>query len=512
MLKKLSFMSLIIILVLFYMNGLVFAYGVNPLNLFLAGSPGDIIPFEIKLTPAGRQEIVNLNLYDAVQEISGELKFTERKDENNNAMDWINFDDSRIVIPPDREVLITGTVDIPYDASGSYTVILMVEPEKREGEIGIIMNVRYAIRLDIFVDRPGLRPRGEITEIGIKGDKDMNPLIYTKIKNISKVNLAVASEVTIRTEDRRLLDRVVLRSPATAQSGRDYLVIYRDSEVQFEGVITEPLPAGTYDLRIFLRYNNGQQLVRGKKITVTDEYFHPDRIQYVEIEPLKINENLRPGGAVAEAIQIRNRVDEELMIKIGSQEIETEYPHSIFTDFNFELRGDSEIKLVGRRETRQVLIIRAPRDIKPGGYYGKISLQVYNLEDKLLESHQIPLDVIVGELQDLSVEVKNLNVIVENENILFSITTNNTSSKHIVPEAVLNLKKGEEILRTYNLYLNEGVERILPLHSAVMFTEVSLKNINPGEYKADITVYENDNILLEKEFDVLIPDKEEEKK
>ena len=510
MFKKLLIIFIVIFSFLFFMNEFVCAYGVNPLNLTLSGEPGDIIPFEIKLTPAGRQEIVNLNLYDAVQEISGKLSFNEQNIDSNEAINWIDFDDSRLIIPPDREVLIQGTVEIPYDAAGSYTVILMVEPEDREGEVGIIMQVRYAIRLDIFVDRPGLRPRGEITEIGIKGDEDMNPIVYARIKNISNVNLAAASEVTIRTADRRLLDRVALRSPATAQSGKDYLVIYRDSEVQFEGAVSEPLPAGTYDLRIFLRYNNGRQLVRGEKLTVGDDFFHPDRIEYVEIEPLNINEKLRPGGAVAEAIQIKNRVDEELTIQIGSQEIENEYPHSIFADFNFELRGDSKMQLVGRRETRQVLVIRAPRDIEPGGYYGKIALQVYNTKNELLETHQIPLDIIIGEKHNLSVDVNNLNVIVENENILFSITTTNNGSIHLKPEAVLNLKKGEDTLRTYNLYLNEGVERILPLHSAIMFTEVNANNIEAGEYKADITVYEDDNIILEKEFDISIPAKEDE--
>ena len=213
---------------------------------------------------------------------------------------------------------------------------------------------------------------------------------------------------------------------------------------------------------------------------------------------------------MAEAIQIKNRVDEELTIQIGSQEIENEYPHSIFTDFNFELRGDSKMQLVGRRETRQVLVIRAPRDIEPGGYYGKIALQVYNTKNELLETHQIPLDIIISEKHNLSVDVNNLNVIVENENILFSITTTNNGSIHIKPEAVLNLKKGEDTLRTYNLYLNEGVERILPLHSAIMFTEVNANNIEAGEYKADITVYEDDNIILEKEFDISIPAKEDE--
>ena len=510
MFKKTTIIFLIIISFIFFVNDLGLAYGVKPLTLSLTGSPGDSIPFELKLTPAGREEIVNLNLYNAVQDIRGSLKFVEKTEENNNIFDWINFSDSRIIIPPDREVLIRGTVDIPYDAAGSYTVILMIEPEKKEGEVGVIMQVRYAVRLDIFVDRPGLRARAEVTEIGIKGDEEMNPMVYAKIKNISKLNLAAASEVTLRTKDRRLLDRVVLRSPVTAQSGRDYLVIYRDSEVKFEGKITEPLPAGNYDLRIFLRYNNGQQLVKRKEITVNNDYFHPDRIKYVEVDPLEINENLRPGGAVAEPIQIRNRVDEDLIIRIGSQEIETDYPNSIFTDFNFELRGDSKIKLVGRRETRQVLIIRAPRDIEAGGYYGKIALQVYNLEDELLETHQIPLDIIVGENQDLAVDVDNLNALVEDNKVLFSITTQNKSSIHIQPVAVLNLKKAGEVLRTYNLYLQEGVERILPLHSAIMFKEVNLENIEAGEYQADVTVYENDNILLEKGFEVVIPVKEDD--
>ena len=506
MFKKTNIIFLIIITFLFFSSTSVLAYGVNPLNISLRGVPGNKIPFEIKLTPSGREETVNLNLYNASQKIDGSLKFIERQNNNENVLNWINFEEAKLIIPPDSEVIIEGTVNIPYDAAGSYTAIMMVEPERKEGQIGIIMHVRYAVRIDIFVDKPGLRARGEITDIGLKGDQEMNPVVYAKIKNISNINLAAASEVTIRSENRRLLERVELRSPATARSGRDYLVIYRDSEVRFEGNITEPLPAGNYDLRIFLRYNNGRQIIRKKKLTIDNEYFHPERINYLEISPLNINENLRPGGAIAEGIKLRNRVDEDLIVKIASQEIESDYPMSVFSDFSFELRGEAKFKLTGRRETRQILIIRAPRDIEAGGYYGKIAVQVYNLEeDELLETHHIPLNVIVGSPQNLTVDVKNLNVIVENQKILFSITTTNKSKMHVKPTAVLNLKKGDEVLRSYSLNLTEGVNRILPLHSAVMFTEVNIENIDAGEYQAEVTIYENDNILLQKELEVLVP-------
>ncbi|MFW6025167.1 MAG: hypothetical protein ACOCRX_02385 [Candidatus Woesearchaeota archaeon] len=511
MFRKYKFLAILFILILvFLISDLSLAFGVNPLNIDIKGQPGDKVEFEIKLTPAGRQEVVNLKLHDAVQELSGALKFKESI--NDSVLNWINFDNERLIIPPDREVPIKGTVNIPYDAAGSYTVILMVEPEKKAGEVGIIMQVRYAIRIDIFVDRPGLRARGEVTEIGIKGDEDMNPVAYARIKNISDVNLSAASELTIRDENRRLLESISLKSPASGKSGRDYLVIYRDSEVQFEGKLNEPLPAGSYDLRLFLRYNNGQQLVRGEKIIVGDEYFHPERIKFIDFEPKIISENLRRGEAVAEAIAIRNKIDKDLIIQIGSKEIELEYPYSIFNDFSFELRGDSSMQLAGRREGRQVFIIKTPREIESGGYYGNIFIQVYNLENDLLESHKIPIEVIVGNIRERSIEVEKLNVLVENEKILFSITCLNKSSIHLKTDAVMSLKKDGEIVRTYNLYLHEGKEKILPLHSAVMFNEVSINNIEAGEYEAEIIVSENKDVLLEKKFDIIVPVEEEEEK
>ncbi len=495
---------------LLFVGEKAFAYGVNPLSVEVTTQPGEREDFEIKLTSTGREEIVNLLLYNPVQNIDGSLNFAEGNREKNTALEWIDFENERIVIPPEQEVKIKGTIDVPYNAGGSYTAILMVEPEKRPEEVGIIMQVRYAVRIDIFVDKPGLRPRGEITKIGITGDKEMNPRVFAKIKNLSEVNLGVASEVTIRTEDRRLLERVDLRSPATSRSGRDYLVIYRDSEVQFEGEIAEPLPAGTYDVRVFMRYNNGRQLVKSEKITIGNEYYHPDRIKYLDVEPDVISENIRVGAAVTKAIKIKNRVDDELTLKVGSSEIEEDYPYSVFSDFEFELRGKEEFNLKGRRESRQVLVTRYPRDIKPGGYYGNIVVQAYDEKGNFLETQQIPIDIIVGNPTEQKVVVENLNVNLIEDKLIFGITAENRGSYHITPEAKMRLYEGEQLLRTYNLYLQEDVERILPIHSAVMITEVEAGNIDPGEYRAEVTVEENKDILLEKEFMIKVPGQEED--
>ncbi|MFW5788177.1 MAG: hypothetical protein ACOCV3_07905, partial [Halanaerobiales bacterium] len=156
------------------------------------------------------------------------------------------------------------------------------------------------------------------------------------------------------------------------------------------------------------------------------------------------------------------------------------------------------------------LVTRSPRDIKPGGYYGNIVVQAYDEKGNFLETQQIPIDIIVGNPTEQKVVVENLNVNLIEDKLIFGITAENRGSYHITPEAKMRLYEGEQLLRTYNLYLQEDVERILPIHSAVMITEVEAGNIDPGEYRAEVTVEENKDILLEKEFMIKVPGQEED--
>ncbi len=46
----------------------------------------------------------------------------------------------------------------------------MVEPAVDETDVGITFRVRYAVRINIDVDRPGLRPRGDILNFDLKAE------------------------------------------------------------------------------------------------------------------------------------------------------------------------------------------------------------------------------------------------------------------------------------------------------------------------------------------------------
>ena len=63
---------------------------------------------------------------------------------------------------PGSEAKVSGTVRVPFSAGGSHTAVIMVEPQVPMIQSGITFRVRYAVRLNIRVDRPGLRRTAEL--------------------------------------------------------------------------------------------------------------------------------------------------------------------------------------------------------------------------------------------------------------------------------------------------------------------------------------------------------------
>ncbi len=497
--------SSVIFFLLYSLSSL--AVGVRPLVIDLNMDRGETQQFQLKLTPEDNQQTVALNLYYPRQQITGSLSYEEGNLEEHAVLDWLDLP-GQVVVPPGEETTVDMEVTTPYDASGTHTAIIMVEPVVEEAEQGITFRVRYAVRVNIHIDAPGLRRRVEVKGLELTADEEDHPLLQAHIKNTSPLSYNAAGEVTVRDESRRLIERVQIKSQHAAQGGRNKTTIYPDSEVIFEGLINEPLVQGTYDMQLFLYYADGRQIIERKTFEVGNEFIDLENLEYIEVEPELISEELRWGGAHTGPINIRNRIGDPVAIKIGAQKIEPDYSRSLLDNFKVELRGDQQFELKGRRSQRPVLIVRAPReDIDDGGYYDTLQIGVFDPEtDEHLETRDIDLSFIVGKDYEYRGKVQNITTKTIEDEVLFSAIVLNTGDVHFTPQARVYLIQDEEI--KYNIILNlaEEGDIVLPEMTGILSTYV--QDIVPGKYTADVTLRHKGEAIAEDIFELEIENAE----
>ncbi|MFW6006991.1 MAG: hypothetical protein ACOCQ5_03295 [Halanaerobiales bacterium] len=502
--KSILFMLYLILLILFY-SSVISAAGVRPLVLNFDLKPGASSEFELLLTPGSVRENIELSLYYPIQQLNGNLSYEEGDPVKHQVLNWIKLDETEVVVPAGEEKLVRGEVKVPYGASGTHTAVIMIEPVEDEDSNNknlFSFKVRYAVRININIDRPGQRVKMDLLDFDLRPDGENNPVLWTHIKNPSPLHYNASGEVTIRDENRKLIERVEISTKAAARAGRAATRIYPKSELIFEGKVQEPLFPGNYDLQLFMKYAEGRQLIERKWVTVGEEYMS-DKIRYLGIEPEIISDDIYPGAAVSEVIQCKNSSSEPIIVRLNQKEIEPEYKYSIFNTGKFQLRGEEEFTLEPRDSKRIVMIYRSPREITHGGYYGQLEMSVFDQNKKELETRTLDLEVVIGDDWEYRADILDLTSYYQDEEQLFSVSIKNLSPVHLIPRGEIKLKDSEDIIiKTIPLELQEGVRSILPDTTGYLVNNT--RNLEPGEYTAEVLVRYQNQELEKAEFPVII--------
>ena len=493
--KKNIFLTFfILILLIFFTQKSVCALGVRPLAQDLVMNPGGTQNFYLTLFPTDRQQNININLYQPKQKLDGSLSYISLEESDFGALNWVAIQ-SEAVVPPNEEVKIPVTVNAPFGTAGSYNVIAMIEEESPGDQPGVQIRFRYAVRINIDIPQPWLRERMNVLDFDLLPDDRGRAQLLAHIENPSELSYGAHAEVTVRDENRRLVERIPLRTAVGSQGTR----IYPGAEVQFKEVISAPLFPGDYDLRLFMRYADGRQIIQSKQVTLGDEFLTDEALRYLEINPERISSEIRPGGANSSMIELRNLVGEEIYFGLDTVEVFPGYERSIFSELEFDLRGSGRNMLISRGNDRLMALVRAPREGEPGGYYGSLEVEVYSSEGELLETKLIDIEAVVeGELIE-TLELRDLTALVDEEETLLSLSVRNSGNIAFAPRGTAYIYSDEgEILRTVPLRLMEDVERILPQFSGFMTGTV--ENLEPGEYTVQVRTELTGETLTEEEF------------
>ena len=243
-------------------------------------------------------------------------------------------------------------------------MLVMLEPAVEEEESGFAIIVRYAVRLTINVDRPGLRSELQVLNTELIPDEEGRPWLQVHVKNPSPFRFELQGEATIRDEARRLVERVSLRTLSAWESDHDSFAIYPETELLL-APISEPLHAGAFHIQNFISYDTTKQVVKGREVRVEEGQFAAFEGRSVSIGADKLESIVTLGAAATHVLQIDNRKSEPLQIQIAGADVETDYTHSVFEHLEVEFLGETEFSLDARRSGRGVLLVR-PRMLTPG--------------------------------------------------------------------------------------------------------------------------------------------------
>ncbi|MFP4661300.1 MAG: hypothetical protein ACLFPF_03840 [Halanaerobiales bacterium] len=467
----------------------VVAVGVSPLVLDFDLRPGDSSEFELQLRPGETRETVKFTLFHPIQKMNGDFTYIEGDPSVHPAISWVTLEKEQAVVIPGGENLLKGSVNVPYGAEGTHSVIIMVEQVDNEDGTQPLLTfkVRYAVRLNINVDTPGQRVEAELIDFGLESDENGAPILYTNFKNSSYIHYFASAEATVRDTNRHLIERVLLISEAAERAERQATRIYPGSEVKFTGDITEPLFPGTYELQLTLNYADDRKIIERRTVDIGDEFVKSENIRFLSISPDIISRELRPGAAVTQVIEVKNNSDKEVQVNLAKRDIKPEYQYSLFSTGEFQLRGENSFTLEPRSSKRIVLIYRSTRDAESAGYYGQLEMEVLAKDGEYIETNIVDLQMVIGEGHEYSTEVRELAYQGEGDDKVVSVNLKNSGSVHIIPEGEISLKNSNgEMVRNLDLQMKEGPEYILPGTTGTLLT--SSLNLEPGEYTAEIII------------------------
>ncbi len=484
----------------------VYAVGVRPLVIEMTVRPGDQRDFVIDLIPDTMEELIELVLYEPVQQLNGGLMYQLPVNPAFSATSWVSFEDNLIRVRPGQESRVSGAVRVPFSASGSHTVVVMVESRPPDEPSGFAFRVRYAVRLRIVVERAGLRPTAELNSLVIGPGERGEPRIAARFHNTSALDYLVSGEVTIRDQDRRLVERVTLRTLAGSSGGSDTTRVYPGAEVEYVGSITRPLPPGEYWFQAFLRYGESGQILKNETIVVNPgEYVFPgfDESAAIAVNPQVAEHQLRGGERKSQVFEFESMVAEPVRVEIALGEILPDYAYSL-VDW-MELRSQPEFVLPARARTRLAMTIAVPRDGEDGSYHGNVTFRAYStVSGELLSESVVPINVLVGTEHRPEIQIRSLQALtVEGEGTCLSVDLVNSGNIAFMPQisAVISDQAGEFVERVV-FELSEEGRGILPQQTKHMMALASL--LEPGIYGVEIQAMSGGVEILAEAIEVII--------
>lgn len=415
---------------------------VSPLQQRVVVKPGKVAFFSVTVTNVDRgfQTLpckVNVALLDFTVSPQGGISFHKDLKHNRSAAEWISFDANELTLEPGESKKIRAKVSAPFSADGDYWAAIMISlggaPQRKSG---IQIKLRTGSGVFVHVERRNYTERGSVIDANIvlpefdpvrnatssperwketpsngvdpnenlvgepdegKGFEEAQEKqalrISAELKNDGLVAFIANGKAFLYSENWRRIAFV----PLYTERRR----ILPGHTRCFTGVMSQPLPAGQYKLRLFFDPGSkyGRKITKEMEFSVSDrlarqwaENFTDDDIQMLEIEPQEFKQTLTPGRFTAARFLVANRGLSTVAIRCRLEA--DELPE------DWLKLNPTEFILNPNMRRNVVCSARIPQDAQPGEYNAVIHIEAersgLSVRDQdNIEPHRIPICIVI---------------------------------------------------------------------------------------------------------------------
>lgn len=504
--KRLIPIFLKCIILLLWINTIVSAAGVQPLEIKITGKPGTSVPFKIKFSSTTKQaETLKISLAQPTQRLDGGFEFKPVDPQMFPEAKWISLNTSSITIPQGSEAFLTGVVKIPFDARGTRMLAILAEQPPTENT-GLRLAVIYGIKLAITIDAPLPRPTIQISDFEITKGSKGEPNIEFKAKNTSLAEYPTKASVVIRnSQTKKLIEKIQLKPKIYWKNDFDP-VILPEATLLYTGFPKEVLLPGDYDLQLFFRYGTSGQTIITKKVTIKAGEFNYStaKLRLIRVEPNELCFTGKLGATSTKALKFENKSDKKVKIILKPIEIADSYRFSILKNTKIELKNGHELTIEPGRMGVSILSVKYPENSPVQGNYGLLKVSVHNEDNEVIDEFTVMLEALVSGKYQTSAEVADLTTNQNHGELTLAAIIKNTGNVKISPEVTINLKNQDgKILNVIKLNSESEESNVLP-ERLTTFTGVTTESISPGKYKAEVIILKDSQEINRKTFEIKI--------
>lgn len=490
---------IIFFMIIFLANNLCYAIGVQPMSHEFELSPGESTNFSLLLSPSDKDENVKLSIYKPIQDITGNISYKNAEEIDFPEANWLKIENNELTVEKGETFKVNGEIEVPFGASGSHVLILMVEPEASKAYNGVALKVRYAVRIIVRVKSASIKKEGKLTDLELIKDEQERQLIRTKVNNPSALDYKAKVELTIRDKNNRLIERMNLRTMPGHKNKKDVWRIYPESEVMFIGWPENFLAPGTYNLRAILNYGERGQNILKKTITIKEGVFEnkaADGNIYFQVKPEEIKDKLKAGKRESNVVEIVNTHSEKIYLQTDLEEIEQGYQNSL-VDWVKLYNYNYITELTPREVERFIRIVNVPAGAKSGGYYAVLDVKAFSdsEQQELLSEESRLLNCPVGDDFIREVETEEFS------SLDLSLVLRNKGNIHLKPRVEFTiLDQNEKKLESGNMKIvNKQFKYLLPDRKWKCKAELE-QELQKGSYTFKIEVFDDDTSLLKESY------------
>jgi len=395
---------------------------VSPLQQWVEVKPGKQTSFSIIVTntnrgPQTRPCTVDVEVVDFTVSPQGGLSFGEEHKHSRSAIELISFDDSDFVLEPGESKEIKAKVSAPLDADGDYWAAVLVKlGNPRESKGGVAVRLQTASGVFVHVARRNYIERGTVIDANVvipefdltesfteESDCGQTPQdaqkqqalkINAELRNDGLVAFLANGKAFLYSESWRRLASIPLYTSRRR--------ILPGHSRYFTGVMSQPLLAGQYKLRVFFDSDSKyeRKITEDMEFSVSDELarqwaknFTNDDIQILDIKPQEFKLTLTTGRFTAARFLVANQSLSTVSIRCG---FETDRLPKDWVELK-----SAEFTLAPNMRRNVVCSIRIPQDAQPGEYRGTICVEVERpgltgQGKSNVELHKIPIRIAVS--------------------------------------------------------------------------------------------------------------------